>query len=216
MFLRFVFEKEAFLRASYQSCRVYTSDPLFTLIPDEHFQEKEAFSISRLLLDSTVFSEELYRMNLLHEKAKALFAVSPSLLHLLDHYLSAYTIHHICGASIAIGNQLKEVHSFLLLHLQDSHILITVFKEGKLYLSNLYPFRSIPDALYFVQMARRVADLEGTDIPLFAIGELGEKGSDKDNLWEYIPDMVIPAPLLTQSSVDLSHTPYWRYAFLAF
>ena len=215
MFLRFVFERELRLRKPYLSCQVYTSEPLFTLIPDEHFQEEEAYSLSRLMLDGTVFRKEVQTMSISSEQAKVVFSVSPPFLHLLNHYLSSFTLNHICASSLAVSQHLKEQASFLLLHVLKEHILITAYKNKLLQLCNLYPFRSIADAIYFIQLVRRTAQLDDPDIPLFVIGEIGKKGSSDTDLWEYLPDMKIPEPLLSRGIAELSETEYWRYAFLA-
>ncbi|MEM7368895.1 MAG: DUF3822 family protein [Bacteroidota bacterium] len=215
MFLRFVFERETLLRKPFLSCQVYTSEPLFSLIPEAHYRQEEAHSLARLLLDGAVFPEDVFSVRVPPLHIRVLFAVSPPLLHLLNHYVSSYTIHHICEVSLHLGRHLANSPSSLILHLQKDHIMITAFREGKLSLCNVYPFRSIPDALYFVQVGRRVSGLEHPDIPVFVLGDIGERGKQQNDLWEYLPDMQIPQQFLEVSSEDMTHTAYWRYAFLA-
>lgn len=214
MFLRFVFERETLLRKPYLSCQVYTSEPLYSLIPEEHFQAKDNHSLAKLLLDSTVLEQDIFSMRVPQIGAHVLFAVSPPLVHLLNHYLSTYSVHHICEASLHLGSRLAQGSASVLLHVQKDHLLVSTFKEGKLCLCNVYPYRSIPDALYFVQVARRVSGLEDPDIPVYVLGDVAARNSQQDSLWEYLPDMQIPKELEYSKSKDITQTEYWRYAFL--
>jgi hypothetical protein len=103
---------------------------------------------------------------------------------------------------------------FLLIHRLDGQVLMLAFRQQQLQLCNAYPIHSLPDLLYFVQLARKVARLTNGDVPVYVWGEIAEKSPELSELWEYLPDMEIPESLMGTFAEKVAGTPYWKYMFL--
>ncbi|TAE47333.1 MAG: DUF3822 family protein [Bacteroidetes bacterium] len=214
LFLRFVFEKEQLLCGTFLETRVFVSTPLVSLIPDTYRDPEQHLRLSRLLLDDTALPEEVFTRRIPGEEAQALFMASPSLLHLLKHYLRSYTLSHVCIPVLQMARQLGRTNrSLLMLHLTDEALLAVALREGQIRLCSAYTCRSVADQLYFVQMARKISLMEDILAPLFICGESGNDPLSGEIATAF-PGLQLPEYLSRSTGADLSAAPYWKYAFL--
>ncbi|MEM7658134.1 MAG: DUF3822 family protein [Bacteroidota bacterium] len=215
MFLRFVLEKEIFLRQPFAERFIYTSASQFALIPKPFFAEEQLIGLGRVLLDDALLEEEIQLSEIGQPESNIMYMVSPGLRHLFEHYFADFELKHICEPALFAAARLSQDHSdFLLVHSMEEQVLVVVVREHQVQLCNAYPIHSLPDMVYFVQLTKSVTQINDPGIPVFVWGEIDAKTAEPTDIWELLPDMEVPPLLEDAVQPHTKAVPYWKYAFL--
>ncbi|MEO0895873.1 MAG: DUF3822 family protein [Bacteroidota bacterium] len=173
MFLRFLFEKEKVLGGSYVEVQIYLDQPAFTLIPSRFQSPEMNLAFGRLLLDDQLFSDEVYKYRLPYMEAVLLMSFPPELKHLLDHYLRDYVFLHPASIVLNIGHRASRGELELYALFEGQHMIVAVYEQEKLLLSNMYVCRASSDVLYYLQLIRETIDRQDQPLNAYYMGDEG-------------------------------------------
>lgn len=215
VFFRLVLEREGIQANSFDSCTVLSANPQFTLIPDSELRpgRDDAFQFTRILLDESVFKQEVGQVMLPPLEASIIFVAPLPIRYLWDEYLPAYQLSHVAAPLIEMACLLRaENPSHLLIQLFDSMAIIVACQGGKISFCNSFRFRAEMDIVYFLHSVRQVTDLQDDDLPVFALGEFDREGQAFRNLKTYVPQLQIPDILEHKGTLNGSaDAPFWKY-----
>ncbi|MDX2250576.1 MAG: DUF3822 family protein [Bacteroidia bacterium] len=215
MFLRFVLEKDKLLSTPFLSCRIYTSSHLFTFFPGDLWETREKGLIARASLSDQMDDKEIF----IHESktlnSQLICFLPPGIPHLLDRYIRHYSLSHI-GMLMAETTVIACPNEVMISALvMDDYILISAVKKNQLLLCNSYHHHSPSDMVYFIQTVREVTGLVQNNVPIYVMGELGEKITREGGLWEYLPDLNVPDTDSPFYAPGIAESQWWKFSFLA-
>ncbi len=214
LFLRFAFEREPLLRQKVARNEVISSSDQFTLIPKEFVSQRNYYHYARILMEDSVYDDEVYSHQVDHTDIQTIFISPPYIHHLLAEYMPEYHLTHIFSYNYRLAKSLSlRTPTHLLMHVYDNMSLITAFKDGALYLSNVYEYRTGAGMLYFIQSLFNVLDVDEYT-RLHLIGDLAMSEPWYQQLVQKIPNTSIPTVDEFRLSAGVDHPNYWEFAFL--
>jgi len=214
LFLRFVFEREPFLRQKVASNEVISSSNKFTLIPGEFVSQRDRYHYARIMMEDSVYDDEVFTHQIDHTDIQTIFISPPYIHHLLAEYMPDYRLTHISSYNYQLAKSLSiRTPTHLLMHVYDNMALITAFKEGALYLSNIYEYRTGAGILYFIQSVFDVIEVD-EHTRLHLIGDLATSEPWYQQLMQKIPNTSIPKVDEFRLPAGVDHPNYWQFAFL--
>ena len=175
------------LRANFQHTTVGLFSTRFTLLPTPLFDATQQRQYLEPL--ATIEPED----RLFHEAVPALdavnlYAVSPTLITVLDEQLKAA---HYCHLSTGLLQYFMTqfdatAPKSIFLHIYRQHIALTVVDQGKLLFHNWFGFKASPDCLYYVLLVYKQLGLQPQKHPLYLSGELVMESEIHQLLHKYI------------------------------
>jgi len=214
-FLRLLLTHEGWLRGPFLGTEVYWGSTQYTLIPEACWDERQALSLGRALLDDLMLPEEVAQAILPAVRGRVLFAVPPGIRHLLKQYLGDYTLAHVASPLVrwVMTTERRSERLMTLLWI-EAGILIALRDADQLIFCNGFACHSPEDAVYYVQAVKAACGLEAFEIPLLAGGEWEPDAPEVHGLRRWLPLVRVPDTWGFRGQQDLSLTPYWKYAFL--
>ena len=213
LFLRYAFEQEKILSHSFASIKVYI-DTEFCLIPDQEEFLKERYDFARFMLNEDIGKEDIYYHPMAKSDIAGLFIPPQLWIDLLNEYLPSYELASGSELSFRLGNLLHNaLKPLILIHLMDEHVNISGFKREKLEFIQRYPYRSILDLVYFIQLSSSLLH-KGGKVDLYLVGEMEEESENWEELKKYFPRIKFPPSLMHRSQKDPAQSPWWKYTYL--
>lgn len=215
LFLRFVFEKEPLLQLAEANIEVISNSRLFTLIPSAFAQPPFIGKYASVLLDDAVFEDEWYTDPIPELEAESLFVSPPFVRHILDEYLSSYTLKHVSAPLVRLGQQLmKWEASHLWVYIWEGLALVGVCKEGRILMCNAYEYQVPSGLMYFIQSLLTYWNLDIYTLPVYLLGDLENDPAMYTYLSSRLPGLREPAILKAYLPESPDETMYFRYGFL--
>jgi len=214
LFLRFVFEKEPYLRKFGNRCEIVSSSDKFSLIPQQFIRSREAYHYANVLLEDSLYEDEVFSCQFHKAAIEVLFISPPHLHHILAEYMPDYQLSHIAAYCFSLGAHLAKVEStHILIHFLGSISLITAFKEGKFIMCNAFEHKTDTGMLYFIQSIRKLLEVDEY-IPIYVVGDTDTSASWYQHMLSVLPHAHIPSVQHFPISQELGSLPYWEFAYL--
>lgn len=214
MFFRFVLERETLLTSPFLECKVYISHSDITLIPNEFWKKELELPLCQLMMSEHLENEEIYSTAIDQASARVLFTIPSGLIHLLDRYIRHYELSHIAVPMVEEAYRLSRKDRSLIMFLVLNHrFAIVAMRDGNLQLCNVYPYHTVSDMLYYIQVARETTGLTQSGVPVFCIGEMKPDAEEQQGLWQLIPGLSFPEPPHQMS--ENGEISWWKFSFLA-
>lgn len=188
----------------------------FALIPKAFFTTHYTSYYAQILLDENLMGDELYTDPVETLEAVLLYVAPPFVKHVLDEYLGDYTTKHINTLCLHLSRELAQAYpEHFLLHASDSHVIIVLQMDGKLQISNAYPFQSPAGLIYFIRSMQQIMGGKSLSCPVFVIGDWSKNESLIEYLSEHISEIRVPSVLQERLIAPSEDTVYWKFAHLA-
>ena len=202
IFIRYIFETETLLKLPYQGYTLFTTQPTFTLIPQRYTQPEGLLKMARILLEDAIYAEDVAQVPIHSTQATLIFTFSKFIEEICAEYLPTYQLNHIVALDIEVTRKLiQKKTDGILLHIFDGYLIAIVYKNSRLQLCNSFEYKTVMDALYFIQSVCKATQLPIVHTPIYMIGEFERDSKLYQELKAYLPHLQIltdcfPANLL--------------------
>lgn len=218
VFFRMVLERGELRHQKFASQCILSANPQFALVPNEALrpEQDDPYHYARILLDESVFKQEVARVELPGTASSLLFVVPLPLRYLWDEYLPDYELKHVAVPLVAMSHQLRlQSSSHFLLQLFDTMAIIVACNAGQITFCNAFRFRAEMDIVYFLHSVREVTGIADDSLPVYVVGEFDREGQAYYNLQTYIPQLRIPAFWEEKAlASEVADAPFWKFGLL--
>lgn len=138
------------LQHHYRKVKVGIKSTKFTLIPEDLFDKSLLGEYAKFISND---EDDLILYNHIRSaKCMVVFTLPSKIIHLLRTQFHEPQFFHAAATNIEAGMKWAKVNddTLFMLHLTESHLECTCFKEGKLTFFNIFPSRNADEFNYFL------------------------------------------------------------------
>lgn len=181
-------DKHHLLKSRFRNIKLGIHSPLFTIVPERLYSEKDKKNMLLHLSDQTehfeVRSDKLGALN-----SRMIYSIQPAVSDLIKRHFSSARIFNMSTSMILAVHQLasreKEGHQ-LYFHV-DGHYLRTYLFEGKnLLAATQNDYQTSQDLVYFVMLVFEQFGLSPMTQPIHVCGNLHEDSDHYQQLMRYV------------------------------
>lgn len=213
IFLRLVFEAFPSLTSRKKAYNVFWAGSGFLTLPDKFVEKDDLLYMARVMIYEYITEEEVAITPIEPLEISCLYWLPQSVTHILESYLNSYQVKHIAFSHIRLGQKIMaETPTFILAHLWNDQLMLTVYANRKLVLCNAYAIRSVVDINYFILAAKKSIRLPGR-IPILCLGTVDPKETYYKQIQSMIPGVYMLDQWQQYLEEDNPGIQAWKFAY---
>ncbi len=170
------------------------SNPLFSLVPSELFDESNASSY--LKFNTKILKTDFIAFDSIQEEMVNVYIPYANITNYFFDRYGEFEYRH--SLSVLIDTLLKkeQQHSGLkmYLHTYHSNYDLVVIENGKLLLANSFEYETKEDFLYYILFTAEQLDLDPEKFELVLIGDITKESEEYKMAWNYIRNISFIGP----------------------
>ena len=191
--IELAYENEEELNQEVDEVVLLFTNSLFTLVPEELFDEDNAASF--LKFNTKILKTDFIAFDKINKDIVNVYIPYTNITNYFFDKYGEFEFRHSLSVLIESLLQLpKETASKVYLHTHLHNYELVVIENGKLIFANSFEFETREDFLYYLLFTAEQLNLDPLEFELILLGEISKESEEYKMAWDYVRNISFMGP----------------------